>query len=319
MRNGVPVRTFRGSRKALAAGVLVQQIGRSKPVIVFDHLGLARVEALLPRAMRSPYLVFLHGIEVWRPLTWEWRRTLLGATQRVANSAFTRRRAMDSSPWLPRTGVLHLCLEEGEPKNERNERLLDCAGSDFLLTVGRMAADERYKGFDELLAAMPEVLAGVPTARLVIAGDGDDRVRLQARAADLGLAGSVVFTGFVNEATLRELYARCAVFAMPSRNEGFGLVYLEAMRAGKPCLALRGSAAGEIIEDGVTGALVEDGSEEQLVNALVRLLRDAELRARLGEAGRKRWARTFTFDAFCNGLRPHLDSLLGGTGKNVRN
>ena len=95
---------------------------------------------------------------------------------------------------------------------------------------------------------MPPLLAARPGARLVVAGDGDDRPRLEARAAALGLGGAVLFTGFVSEATLAELYRRAAVFVMPSLGEGFGLVYLEAMRAGKPCVAARGSAAEEVVE-----------------------------------------------------------------------
>ena len=102
---------------------------------------------------------------------------------------------------------------------------------------------ERYKGHDQLLEAMTTL----PDARLVVAGDGDDRRRLEEKAAALGLGDRTFFTGFLSEATLAELYRRCAAFVMPSRGEGFGLVYLEAMRAGKPVLAARGSAAEEIV------------------------------------------------------------------------
>ncbi len=153
--------------------------------------------------------------------------------------------------------------------------------------------------------------AGSVRPRLVIAGGGDDRPRLEARARELGLAGQVLFAGFVSEATLAELYRRCAVFVMPSRGEGFGLVYLEAMRAARPCVAARGTAAGEIVLDGETGLLVEAGSAADLAAALESLLRRPERARALGEAGLRRYRQVYTAERFRARLWPHLDRLAG--------
>jgi glycosyltransferase involved in cell wall biosynthesis len=89
------------------------------------------------------------------------------------------------------------------------------------LTVGRLHSAERYKGHDQMLEAWPRIAREQPGARWVIAGAGDDRPRGEAAAARLGVADSVVFTGFTSEATLAEHYARCGLFALPSRGEGF--------------------------------------------------------------------------------------------------
>jgi phosphatidylinositol alpha-1,6-mannosyltransferase len=151
--------------------------------------------------------------------------------------------------------------------------------------------------------------AGSVRPRLVIAGDGDDRPRLQQLAAELGLADRVLFTGFVSEATLAELYARSSVFVMPSRGEGFGLVYLEAMRAGKPCVAARASAAAEVIADGETGLLVDAADAGALDAALGLLLSSPELAGRMGEAGRRRFERVFSADRFRERMWPLLDRL----------
>src|SRR5262249_19115378 len=215
----------------------------------------ARCQALLPRLLRGPHLVFLNGIEVWRPLSWDRRRALEAARVRLAISEHTRRRAQEFSPSLPPVDVLPLALEDRPPWGRVDRALEERCGEGFVLMVGRMAASERYKGHDQML----EALTRLPAARLVVAGDGDDRPRLEGRARELGLGGRGVFTGFVEEATLRELYARCALFAMPSRDEGFGLAYLEAMRAARPCVAARGCAAEEIVADGETGSLVDYG------------------------------------------------------------
>ena len=104
---------------------------------------------------------------------------------------------------------------------------------------------------------------------------------------------------------------RSAAFAMPSRNEGFGLVYLEAMKAGKPCVAARGSAAEEIVADGETGLLVEPGPEP-LAAALAALLDDPARATRLGEAGRRRWEERLSFARFREALAAlYLPRLLG--------
>lgn len=308
---GIPVRSFGGSQRDLALTVLAEQMRRPRPVLIFDHLGPARTQALLPRALRSPYLLFLLGIEVWGPLSWDRRRALEGAAARVAISEHTRRRTLERHPWLGDVDVLHLALEERPPAGEADAALLDRLGTGFLLIVGRMSAHERYKGHDELLEAMPLVLARHPEARLVVAGGGDDRPRLEARTAELGLTHQVAFAGHVSEATLAELYRRCAVFVMPSRNEGFGLVYLEAMRAGKPCVAARGSAAEEVVVDGETGTLTSV-SPAALAEAVLPLLDDDGRRARLGLAGRRRWEERFCFTSFRQALAArHLSRLPG--------
>jgi len=296
---------FAGRQSALALAAWRRQLAGPPAALLFDLVGPARMQAWLPGPLRAPYLVPLYGIEAWRPLTWDRARALRNAAARLAISAYTARRTAEVNPGLGEIDVLPLCLEERAPTGEIDHDLLALAGEGYVLIVGRMAASERYKGHDPLLEALPRL----PGARLVVAGDGDDRPRLERRAADLGLASRTFFTGFVSEATLAELYRRAAVFAMPSRGEGFGLVYLEAMRAGKPCLAARGGAAEEVVEDGATGLLVDPDDPEELSGALARLLDDPDLAREMGEAGRRRFYEVFTPERFRARLRPFLDRL----------
>lgn len=305
-------RPFGASHARLAAAVWARQaraLGPGRAACVFDFLGPARVQALLPAPLRAPYLLFLHGLELWRPLSWTRARALARAAVLAANSAYTVKRAARANPGLPPAVVVPLALEERPPAGEPDGELLARAGRGFVLIAGRLAAGERYKGHDELLAALPLLLASQPDARLVVAGDGDDRPRLEAAAAARGLAGRILFAGFVSEATLAELYRRAAAFVMPSRGEGFGLVYLEAMRAGLPCVAARGTAAEEVVVDGATGLLVDPGSPAELAAALGRLLGDRALAARLGAAGERRWREEFSRARFQDRLAPLLDRL----------
>jgi phosphatidyl-myo-inositol dimannoside synthase len=300
-----PARYFGADQRRLALAAWRRQLGR-KPALVFDLLGPARVQAWLPGPLRAPYLVPLYGIEVWCPLGWQRRRALSHATVRLAISHYTVERARPFCTDLDGVRVLPLALEERAPEGAVDLDLVSHLGTGFLLIVGRMASGERYKGHEEVLAALPRV----PGARLVVAGDGDDRPRLEARATELGLKERVTFTGFVSEATLAELYRRAAVFVMPSVGEGFGLVYLEAMRAGKPSVAARGSAADEVVADRETGFLVDRDNPEELASVLGRLLASPDLARRVGEAGRRRWREQFSLEKFQAGLRPMIGELL---------
>src|SRR5260221_434552 len=111
---------------------------------------------------------------------------------------------------------------------------LDAGAGGSAPMVGRMPRHERYKGHDWLIDVWPFVVPSVPDARLVVVGRGDDRARLEARVAAAGVGGAIRFAGRVSDEELAGLYRACAFFVMPSANEGFGLAYLEAMRAGKP-------------------------------------------------------------------------------------
>jgi phosphatidyl-myo-inositol dimannoside synthase len=318
-------RGFGGRQRQMALAAWRPQVTGRRVACVYDLLGPARVQAWLPRPLSAPYLVTLYGIEVWRPLSAARSRALRRAAIRLAISRHTRDGALAAQGDVGPIEVLPLCLEERQPAGTADEALLDRVGSGFLLIVGRMAASERYKGHDLLLEALlrlrsqsggrpaPRPLPAAESLRprLVIVGDGDDRRRLEQRARELGLAEQALFTGFVSEATLAALYRRAAVFAMPSRGEGFGLVYLEAMRAAKPCLAARDTAAAEIVLDGETGLLVDALDPDELAAALTRLLASPDLAHRLGEAGRRRFEQVFTPTHFRQRLRPLLERLVG--------
>src|SRR5262249_34823734 len=127
---------------------------------------------------------------------------------------------------------------------------------------------------DQLIAIMPSIVDRTPDAQLVVVGTGDDLERLKSLARESGAGKAVLFTGFASPELLACLYSRCRLFAMPSRGEGFGLVYLEAMRFAKPCIASTVDAGREVVADGETGLLVDPDNLEELRGAVERLLRD---------------------------------------------
>lgn len=303
---GVLERTLFGAKVALA------QITRRCDWILYTHLSLATVQRIVPPPFRKPYAVFLHDIEAWTPLSPFRRRVLAGAFLRVANSAYTARRVREANPDC---GVIETCplalLDDRAPEAGVVPFAM---GSRAIVIVGRMMANERYKGHDQLIEAMPHVLLAEPAAQLVCVGSGDDLPRLREKALALGVGGQVVFPGFVDDAARRAIYERAAVLAMPSRREGFGLVYLEAMAARVPCIGSVHDAASNVIVDGETGYLVSQDDRDALVSRLVSVLADDALRRRLGEAGYARYRREFTYEAF----RQRITTLLRASLPHLR-
>jgi phosphatidylinositol alpha-1,6-mannosyltransferase len=171
-------------------------------------------------------------------------------------------------------------------------------GPHAVVIVGRMATSDRYKGHDQLIDAWPLVVARIPQATLVCVGEGDDVPRLRQKANDSGVGSSIHFTGFVDEATRAAIYQRAKLLAMPSRREGFGLVYVEAMAAGVPCIGSIHDAAPDVIVDGETGYLVDQADRQGLAGRIVDVLGNDALARRLGAAGRGRYERLFTYEAF---------------------
>jgi phosphatidylinositol alpha-1,6-mannosyltransferase len=300
----------RAMRLRFGARLAGAQVRGDSGWILYSHLSLAQVQGFIPAGLRRPYVVFLHGIEAWRSLTRAQRGALEGASLLIANSHYTAMRVTEEHPWIGPIGVCPLSLPP-RPKTgslpahaplEHSPATVPALGPRAVLVVGRMSSSERYKGHDQLLEAWPAVIAGLPDAKLVFAGDGDDVSRLVTRARRLRVADSVLFTGFVDDDTLQSLYGQASVFVMPSRNEGFGLVYLEAMSHALPCIGSVHDAAGETIEHGVTGILARQSDIGELAASMTRLLTDETLRRRLGQAGLRRLEDRFSYSRFFDRL-----------------
>ena len=285
---GIEVRGARGSRAVfVAAAINATRRADSDTKVACSHLHLAPVAKLVSiLASRPRPTVMLCGIEAWKPLR-RLERWALSTSEVAAISQHTVDRFKAANPALGGLDV-RVC-HPGLPVTGTPALGL----SSMALIVARMSSAERYKGHDALLEMWPRVVMRHPNAMLVVAGEGDDRPRLEARARELGVARAVKFVGAVNDKALATLYEQCRFFVMPSRDEGFGLVFLEAMRAGKACIGGTGAAA-EIIEHGVTGFVVDPSKGHDLEVAVQLLYDDPGMCARYGGGGRERFLSMFT-------------------------
>ena len=305
---GIRMRWYAGRRWRFALGLVCARCDMQ----LLDHLGLARVPSLIPLSAVRNYMVLIHGVELLGRRRADYLRAARRARLLIANSEYTRCRVRERFPDLPRIEVCWPGKDPGGASRPRAQDFPCPIGPHAMLIVGRMSSEQRHKGHDQLIQALPSILRSVPDAQLVIAGAGDDQARLEAMVERHKLQAHTVFTGWVEESRLGDLYTQCALFVMPSQGDGFGLVFLEAMMHRLPCVGLEESAAAEIFGEECSGVLVDREHLEAMADILAELLQDEERRKRLGEAGYERYQKHFRAPHFARKLQAIVVGCLTG-------
>jgi glycosyltransferase involved in cell wall biosynthesis len=283
-------------------------------IVLATHPHLALPAWLMKiRAPRLKTIVMSHGIEIWKPLPPLRRLALQRADCALAPSSDTARKLavaqsvaqekIQKLAWPVNRAVLRLA-------DDSSKLPLPSAfpGGRVVLTVGRWAANERYKGADDLIEAIAQLQASMPELHLVAVGGGDDLPRLRKLASDRGISDHVSYFEDLSREQLAACYAHCDVFALPSAGEGFGLVFLEAMAFEKPVLGADSGGIPDLIEDGVNGLLIPPRDQRRLIEALGSLLRDPALRARLGRQGAEIVRSKYSFAVFARELEAIMDA-----------
>lgn len=265
-----------GSKVRFIGAVLAHALERTD-LLVCGHINLLPVAGALRVALRCPMVLVVYGIDAWQAPSL-WVRTWLRQVTAVWSiSALTRDR-MNEWACLPASMVAILPnavrLERYgiRPRSEALQRRYALQGKKVLMTFGRLSAVERYKGVDEVLEVMPSLLVDEPLLTYLVAGDGDDRSRLQRKAQELGLGAHVVFAGRVPEDEKADHYGLCDVFVMPSRGEGFGFVFLEALACGVPVVGSATDGSREALRDGLLGELADPADRSSLTAAIKKAL-----------------------------------------------
>ena len=305
---------FTGSDRAKGrfAVTALRAARRKAKLVLAAHPNLGPVvQAMRVAAPRMKSIICTHGIEVSEPLPGLRRRALRHANLVLAPSRDTANQvALQQQVARERIRVLPWALDpQFEALISAGSHLTppaDFPSGRVILTVGRWLATERYKGMDTLIIALPRLLTRWPELQLVLAGAGDDRAWLEDLAEKNGIHRHVHYLSGLSYSELAACYSACEIFALPSRGEGFGLVYLEAMACGKPVIGGAHGGAPEVIEDGVTGYLVPHGDPIQLSISIEALLADPAHAKEMGARGRQRAEHEFRFNAFAKSLKKIL-------------
>lgn len=272
----------------------VSRLHRESPIdLIHAHAALpcGHAAALLSRHLNIPFVVTVHGLDVFNTcllggMPSEWRRRTSIDVYRAARMTIC---VSERVQHLLREG-LDGDVQSTVVYNGTDTDLFspltgeeDPLGDNQILIVGALKAN---KGHDLALRAIGLIAASFPKLHCRIIGDGPDRTQLESLARELKIAGRVSFEGSKGRAEVSAAMQKCSVFVLPSRYEGLGCVYLEAMACGKPVIACRGQGIDEIVKHQENGWLIPVDGLEELAQGISTLLRAPDLRARLGASAR---------------------------------
>jgi asparagine synthase (glutamine-hydrolysing) len=246
--------------------------------IVCGHINLLPLAALAKWLTGAPLLLCLYGIEAWGPpRRWLTKAAIRCVDEFVSISEVTRTRfakwAGVRSKFAVLPNAIHLAWYSPGPKDNQLLARYGLLGRTVLMTMGRLVDVERYKGFDQVLEVLPNLLKENPDLAYLIVGEGNDRPRLQAKASELGIESAVKFTGYIDETEKASHFRLADAYVMPSSGEGFGFVLLEALACGVPVLGSTIDGTREALRNGQLGILVDPQSPEELSTGIVEALK----------------------------------------------
>lgn len=249
-----------------------------KPDVIFcNHINFAPLARLAKKLRKTKYIVRTSGTEVWDIKSKVKLNALRDADIITAISEYSRDKILEQLPELKERIYMKYKFVDGEkfkpkPKSQELLRRHRLGDSRVILTVTRLWASERQKGYDKVIEALPSVQKAVPNVKYVLVGKGDDTPRIRQLVRDLGLESRVVLTGYVPDEELVDYYNFADVFIMPSKSEGFGQVYLQALACGKPVIAGNKDGSPTAVLNGELGLLVNPDSVEEITDALIKIL-----------------------------------------------
>lgn len=263
---------------AFAAQLITFGLWKRPKLVICTHVNFTPAAYWLKCLGGIPYWTVAHGAEAWNIQSPALKTALHHADRILAVSGYTRDRILtqynlppEKVFLLPNTFDANRFRIAPKPQQLlRRYRLT--TNQTIILTVGRLESSDQYKGYDQIIRALPQIRHKIPTIHYILVGKGDDRPRIEQLINQLSLQDCVTLAGFVPDDELCDHYNLCDVFAMPSKGEGFGIVYLEALACGKPTLGGNQDGAIDALRQGELGALVNPDDVDAIASTLVQIL-----------------------------------------------
>jgi glycosyltransferase involved in cell wall biosynthesis len=286
----------------LYAGLLgeISRLHRERPIgVIHAHAALpcGQAASLLARRLGVPYVVTVHGLDAFNTcleagVQAEWRRRAsLAVYRRASNVICVSRKVQQILESGMAAGVRSTVVHNGTDTELFSPQLSFrpivepiADPQQEILIVGNLISS---KGQDLVLRAIHSLVDSFPQVQCRIIGEGPDRPRLEALANKFGIRRRTHFLGRQSRTAVADAMRRCSIFVLPSRNEGLGCVYLEAMSCAKPVIACRGQGIEEIIKDRKNGWLTSPDNLDELRQAISTLLQSPGQAGRIGLAARQ--------------------------------
>ena len=300
IRSGLPSMALNGSKFGAARYMFTH--ARNYDTFIFNHVNLALLAIIIKVLNTKARIIFcVYGVEVWSKLPVS-SELIMNRSTILSISTFTTSELRHYNHALEDIRLFPCCIKTDKTSfGHANQFKSDTYN---ILSVTRLDPSEQYKGIHTVIRALPSLITAIPNIRYTVIGKGEDAKRLQTLAVSLGVADYVDFLGFVDE--IGAYYEHCDIFTLPSKKEGFGIVYLEAMQYKKPIIAVNYGGPTDVILDGETGYLCEYDDVQCLADKIELLFNDPALAQKLGENGYQRLVENFTFDKFEKNLQSVL-------------
>ena len=292
-------------RLNFAAKILINLVQKRPERVFCGHINLAPLIQTLCELLGIPYTILTYGKEVWETLPPKYRIAMSKADSIWTISRYTRDRTCYNNQLNPAKFQIVPCVVDGDifTIGSKSEDLLakyNLTGAKILMTVARLRSTDIYKGVDVTIQALPQIAKTFPNVKYLVIGRGDDRPRLAKLAADLGVAERVIFAGFVPQENLASYYRLADAYLMPSQ-EGFGIVYLEALACGLPVLAGDADGSADPLQDGKLGWRVPHRDQSAVAVACIEMLLGEDIRCDRNFLREQTLAR-FSFESLCQSL-----------------
>ena len=243
--------------------------------IICGHINIIPLAYILKRVLGVGYISIAHGIEVWNITRVIKLKGLTLSKLIICVSNYTKFKiqnqiSLEESKFfiLPNTVNEKRFYISLKPKYLMDRYNID-EECKIILTLCRLDGREKYKGYDKIIQILPNVMVEVPKIKYIIGGKGNDIYRIKRLINKLGLQDKVMITGFIHEEELVDYYNLCDVFVMPSKGEGFGIVFLEALACGKPVIAGNKDGSVDALLSGRLGVLVNPDNLEEIAESII--------------------------------------------------
>ncbi len=310
---------------AFTVQIVASALQKRPELIILTHVNYTSVARWLKQFLGIPYWVVAHGIEVWDLKDSKLISGLRHADRILSVSEYTRQRLLAEQHLDPNQVVLlpntfdHSRFQIAPKPEYLLKRYHLTPDQPVILTVGRLVSADRYKGYDQILQALPKIRQQIPDVHYLLVGKGNDRTRIEHLITSLNLQDCVTLAGFIPDAELGDHYNLCDVFAMPSKGEGFGIVYLEAIACGKPTLGGNQDGAIDALKHGELGVLVDPDNIDEIASTLAQILQGTYPDPILyqPQALRQKVVDYYGFEQFQKTLAGLIHTFLSGSGKQV--
>jgi glycosyltransferase involved in cell wall biosynthesis len=282
-------------------------------LILCNHINFTPLALFYKKIFKTTYGFIAYGIDVW---DLKYHSGLINSDFIISLSQYTKNKILENNKNL-KTNIFvinpAIDIEKFKPQNIKKEVLSKYklpSNKKIILTTCRLAKSEKYKGYDRVIQALPKILEQVPDTIYTVIGDGDDMEDVKKIIEELNLKGKVYLLGAIKNEFVSEILNVADLFVMPSKGEGFGIVFIEALACGVPVIAGNKDASKEALLNGELGILVDPDNVDEIAEAIIKVLK-GEAPKHLYDKNylRQKVIENFSFEVFKNRVKIFLESI----------